>query len=133
MLSLPKFCRFSLLLIILPLIASNVFATPQRIAVGSQPGEIYFVGPHPDLPGWTGFYYSSNYGQDIELRGRTFLENFGVLLPDAGEESLYRIATNFYNGTQQISFNGGFDWEIINDDFPSDCDTYAAGVIPGEI
>jgi len=124
------------LLLMLMLIASDVFGSPQLIVCGCQPGEIYFVGPHPDFPVcWTGFYYSSNYGQDIELRGRTFLENFGVLLPDAEEESLYRIANNFYNGTQQVSFNGGFDWEITNVVYgiSSNIFSSASGVISGEV
>lgn len=133
MLSLRTFRRISLLLIILPLIASNAFGSAQYIISGWEPGEIYFVGFHPQYWGFAGFYYSSDYGENIELRDSIVTENeFGILLADADENTIHRLFYDYILEDHMLSRDGGFSWESVNSGL-SPSKTYAAGVIPGEI
>ena len=58
-----------LCLFLLTIGLTQVFAAPQFIICGSEPGEIYFSGLHPLYFFDTGFYYSADSGQTLELRG----------------------------------------------------------------
>lgn len=132
MLSLRIYHRIALLLIILLLIASTAFGSAQIIICGWQAGEIYLVGFHSSYLGYAGFYYSSDYGETIELRDSIVTEDsFGGLLTDADENTIHRLLGGQYDD-HLLSQDGGFSWDIVNDEV-SNCGTYATGIISGEI
>ena len=133
MLSLRIYHRIALLLIILLLIASTAFGSAQIIICGWQPGEIYFIGFHSAYWGYAGFYYSSDYGENIELRDSIVTENdFGALLADAEGNTIHRLLYGYPYYDHLLSQDGGFSWEVVNGEITA-CPNYASGVIPGEV
>ena len=97
------------------------------IVCGNIPGEIYFVGVHATLPGSPAFYISSNYGESIEMRNNCgYNADFGVLLSDAQEGTIYRV----FLSDHYYSTDGGFNWNLVDSTVTY---AYASGVIPGEI
>jgi hypothetical protein len=106
---------------------------------GCQPGEIFFVGPMSQYYGVSGFYYSSDYGQTIELRdstGSIDIDNFGYLLNDPAYNHIYRIYDNYdpFNSSRIHSYSedGGYTW-VITDCLYYDCGYFASGITAGEI
>jgi hypothetical protein len=123
----PKFFAISLAWILYTSLAFS-----QQIVCDSHLNAVYLVGPHPRFMGFSGFYFSGDYGQTIELRDSVDdlnIDNFGSLLADAADQTLYRFCygppdSNF------ISMDGGFNWNYVNSTWAN---RYASGVIPGEI
>jgi hypothetical protein len=104
------------------------------IVCGIHPGEIYFVGVHPTLCGFAGFYYSGDFGETIELRSSTVDSNystFGGLLADAAEDVVYRLRGELppLNG-EYLTTDGGYNWVQEDTVLTS---AYSSGVIPGEV
>jgi len=115
--------RFGILLFLV-LQMSVVIAEEQLIVCGAHPGEIYFAGIHPALAyPRTGFYFSSDGGEHIQLRGPAGW--YGLLVADAQDSTLYQILDVDY-----ITTDGGWSWSMVND---TSTYKYASGVIPGEI
>ena len=115
--------RFGVLLLLV-LQVSVLTAEEQIIVCGTHPGEIYFDGIHPDIPYQrTGFYFSSNAGEHIEIRGSAGW--YGLLVADAQDSTVYQILDRDY-----ITTDGGWSWNIVND---TSAYKYASGVMPGEI
>ena len=112
------------------LLASSAFGEAQEIVCGTHPGEIYFVGVHPNLFWWAGFYHSSDYGEHIALRDSVtnpYITSYGLLLADVSDSTLYKFVIQ--DGAYKSS-NGGYAWSFVSDTITR---TYASGVIPGEI
>jgi len=110
-------------------------ASPQNIVCGWLPGEIFFEGCISTGWGWPGLYYSSDYGEHIELRDSidfVISDNYGVLLTDANENTINRLFLNITGTEHMLTYDGGFTWELINDEVTRG-QTYATGVITGEI
>jgi len=83
----------------------------------------------------SGFYYSSDYGETIELRDSLpdlgSYQEFGPFVKDADEGIIHRFHPLPY-GDHLITNDAGFNWEIINNDI-ADPRSYASGIISGEI
>ena len=109
------------------LFAVSAFATTQPIVCGKEPGEIYFLGLHPLLHGLSGFYYSDDYGENIEMRSINSPFGFGALLPDAADSIVYHIMGDI----QFYTLDGGYHWILI--DTSHFTRAYASGIISGEI
>jgi hypothetical protein len=115
-------------LVVLPIMLALCLATVrgeyQFMICGDQPGEIYLTSFHHLWEGYCGFYYSSDYGEHVELRDSMEL-GFGALLADAAENTLHRFRSGQY-----FSTDGGFSWTLVDTTLTR---AYASGVIPGEI
>ena len=124
------YLTLKMILISLIISSINVFGESGGVICGIYPGEIYFVGLHPTLPAFNGFYYSSDSGENIELLDSSETpgaESFGALLADAADSTLYRFCG--FPPVQYLSTNGGTTWEQV-------CyatSTHASGVVPGKI
>jgi hypothetical protein len=99
------------------------------IICGAEPGEIYFGGVTSTGYGNSGFYYSLDYGEHIELRDSS-QSGYGSLFPDAQHNTLYMLG-GYPVYPLSLSINGGYSWEVVN---PIGYTyIYASGVISGEI
>jgi hypothetical protein len=98
------------------------------IVCGNQPGEIYFSAVHPRWSGYLGFYYSSDMGENIQLRDSSEW-SYGSFVADAADNTLHRV--RFYpTPSERVSFDGGYTWTEVNQVLTC---AYGSGVIPGEI
>jgi len=118
--------RSMIIFISIILLAPATFGEAMLIVCGNSPGEIYFVGAHATLPGSPVLYYSSNFGDSIEIHYNSGLNYFGELFPDPRDSTLYRT-----DGIHQYySTDGGFHWNMVNSYSYS---IYASGIISGEV
>ena len=117
--------KSSIILLITLLCATAANCAIQFIACGTQPGEIYVTGFTTTGVGWTGFYYSSDYGEHIVLRDSAS-PGFGALIPDAADSTTYRL-TNY---AILYTTDNGFSWNAANTSYVF---RYASGIIPGEV
>lgn len=111
------------------------YSDVQNIVSGDQPGEIYFNGPVLYDWGNLGFYYSSDYGNTIELRDSVNLLSYGVLLRDASEEHIYRVFEDTPGYTIfsiYLSSDGGYNWCNLDSGLVHN-PNLASGTIDGEI
>ncbi len=111
-------------LLMLLLFSTIALSFQQWIVSGNQPGEIYFIGVHPTLYALSGFYYSQDYGETIELRGSQW--EYGRILADAQDSTFYQL-----KHIQYLSTNGGLSWDSVNTN--NTYAGYASGIIPGEV
>ena len=70
--------------------AMQVYGSSQWIVDGDEGGEIYFVGFHPYLYGLSGFYYSDDYGETIEMRSINPPFGFGSLSTNRSSRNQYQ-------------------------------------------
>ena len=118
-----------MLFLIILFLGIAAYGSTQMIVCGTEPGEIYFAGPIQSLWDFTGFYYSRNSGETIELRDSTTDPSaFIALLADVADSTLYRRCD--YASLMYLTTNGGFVWNAV--DTTAEVD-YASGVISGEI
>ncbi len=115
------------------LLTGSAYGSASKIICGTQPGEIYFVGPVPHYQMWPGLWYSSNYGTTLELRDQSQYETYGGIWADAADSSLYRSYQPPNSNHEEFSSNGGNDWVIVNTENADQDLSYASGVIPGEV
>ncbi len=121
-------------ILMLTLFSTIAMCEVQGIVCGTQPGEIYFTGVHPFLTGTTGFYFSADGGEHIELRDSSDWTTsvYGSLLSDAQDSTLYRfVNSGLLCPGQYLSVDGGFNWNIV--DTVESIRAYASGVISGEV
>ncbi len=112
---------------------SVVYSSSQMIVCGTQPGEIYFVAPVENMYYHPGFYYSDDFGQTIVLRDTVpdELYTYGLLLADAGDETLFLFYQPPVISTYQLTTDGGNHWSIYGSmQSPA---AFTGGVIPGEL
>lgn len=114
------------------ILTSTAFGSASGIICGSQPGEIYFNGVHPSIWGFAGYYCSTNYGRDIELKDSVtsiYSDSYGVLFKDAADSVIYLMCWEPFEAFY-ISEDYGLNWTLFNTSLTQ---AYASGVIPGEI
>lgn len=113
---------------------ADALGSTMSIIIDNLPGEIYVVGPIAHRWGMPALYYSSDYGETLELRdtASTQYSEYCELLADKADSTLYKI---LWQGDpvsgQYVSMNGGSNWNIV--DTLEFINKYASGVISGEV
>ncbi|HEX7343739.1 MAG TPA: T9SS type A sorting domain-containing protein [bacterium] len=117
----------------LALNAPQLRADGGNIVCGTQSGEIYFVGPVENMYFYPGFYYSDDWGQSIVLRDTVPEDywSYGLLLADAGEQSLFLFCQPPDYYIYHFTNDGGYSWSIY--DTTQVPGAFAGGVLPGEL
>ena len=112
----------------------TAFAELQLIISGSNPGEIYILGPIQTEKEKKGLYRSFDSGQSIELIdsvANIYYEYYSGLLDDVEDDVFYAVASipifSFFRVTGQAQ-----NWQMMAASNYYHLG-YASGVIPGEI
>ncbi len=113
--------------------AIEALASASFIICGDQPGEIYFTGFIDGSVFMKGLYYSEDFGANIELIDTTEIlnSNYGFLLKDAADSSLYCLFIYHNIHRQYFSSDKGLSWIIMNNGPVSIAS--GSGIIPGEV